>query len=1032
MKRLFISCFAFMASYTWIAAQPIERLNRGLVAVKTTNGVFLSWRCLTTDDKAQTYDVYRDGEKVNLEPITKGTNFLDEAGNATSKYVVKAVLDNKVVEETRETAVWKDVYYSMPVDRPASGVTKPYTVKNSTTTESYPNGQEFTYSPNDCSVGDVDGDGEYEIILKWDPSNSRDNAHNGITGHVYLDCYKLTGTKLWRIDLGQNIRAGAHYTQFLVYDFDGDGKSEVICKTAPGSVDGSGNYVNMAATDATIKGHDNKKEYVNTSGHILSGPEYLTVFNGMTGNAIHTIWYNPNRAGTMNKEGAHPSGKDFWGDNYGNRCERYLACVAHLDGMDKNASAVMCRGYYTRAYLWAVDFDGKELKTKWLHGSVSDTKVELTDANGKMTSTTYSKNTRGTSGSKTVYGNGNHNLSVADVDGDGCDEIIYGSSAVNNDGCLLYAVGFGHGDAIHVSDLIPERPGLEVFEVHEDKPHYGWDIHDAATGEIIHSMTGGSDNGRGLSADIDAGNAGFEFWSSNNREIRSAATGEKVSDKHISVNFRAYWDGDLQDELLDGVTMAKWTGTGTKTIYVTGTKGFSSIGHSSSCNSTKATPNLLADILGDWREEVILWDSSDAAHLNIFTTTEDTKYRIPCLMQDHVYRMGVAWQNVAYNQPPHLGYYLPDLFSTDAAFVGGSGALNQSIELDESIEPISYGWKNATSVMVTGLPDGVVIDVNNADMTFTISGKPTAVGTYNFTVTTTGGTTDAVLKGMINVKNKVVLTQIAYFPFETITGNTTENIVNGSATAVGAPTVVEGKVGNALSLNGASYFTQESYPQLQMGTKDFTIEFWFKSTDDAAYILHKGSIAADAAKGTTGKWIGLEYKGGQLKFAIDDNVTKSEAAATANAYFNGEWTYVVLVRDGGSKSLKMYINGELKAESADKTGDISDNNEPFTIGNVNVNFNNYFAGEMDELIVYEGAMSASKVAERYNTATGIIGNVSDNASLKFTLLSALTGRVLYSGKCNPVNVISGIQPGLYILITEDGIHRDVKKFVKKR
>ncbi|MDE5949236.1 MAG: rhamnogalacturonan lyase, partial [Prevotella sp.] len=582
----------------------MEKLTRGVVSVPTASGTgrFISWRFLGTDHPNTTFDVLCDGVVVKSD-ISDKTNFVHTTGSAGKKYQIVTKVNGEIVETSDEAMVFDDIYKQLPLDKPADGTNiKGYT---------------YSYTPNDCSVGDVDGDGEYEIILKWDPSNSQDNGHadsgsDEWTGNVLLDCYKLDGTKLWRIDLGNNIRAGAHYTQFLVYDFDGDGKAELICKTAPGSIDGQGEYVNQAATNATIKAHNNTAQYYNASGHVLSGPEYLTVFNGETGKAVHTIWYNPNRSGTYNKVGAHPSDKNFWGDNYGNRCERYLACVAHLDGADKNASAVMVRGYYTRAYLWAVDFDGSELKTKWLHASVSGTKAEHYDADWNMTSKVYTTNTRGGTGSKTMYGNGNHNISVADVDGDGCDEILFGSAALNNDGKLLYATGFGHGDAIHVSDLVPSRPGLEVFQVHEDSP-YGWDLHDAATGEILYSATSSGDNGRGLAADIDATNPGAEFCSASDRQIRSATTGEVISTKNTSVNFRAYWDGDLQEELLDGNQMDKWNGNGTSRIYPKSGKNFYDIANSSTCNSTKKTPNLLADILGDWREELILWDGSTGA-----------------------------------------------------------------------------------------------------------------------------------------------------------------------------------------------------------------------------------------------------------------------------------------------------------------------------------------------------------------------------------------------------------------------------------
>ena len=300
-----------------------------------------------------------------------------------------------------------------------------------------------------------------------------------------------------------------------------------------------------------------------------------------------------------------------------------------------------------------MDFDGKQLSTKWLHASDTKTTYSVTNADG--TSKTYTADipTGRTSGSRTAYGNGNHNLSVGDYDGDGCDEITLGASAINNDGTLLYSTGYGHGDALHVGDIDPDRPGMEVFTVHEESP-YGWDLHDAATGAIICSAEGTSDNGRGIAADINASNRGYEFASSNNRNQLNAA-GEVVSTKSTSLNFRCYWNGDLQDELLDGAAMTSWNGSSMASLA-----NLANYGNSSSCNSTKKTPNLTADLLGDWREEIILWDSSDGCTLNIFTSNIATEYRVPTLMHDHTYRMGVAWQNSAYNQPPHVGYFLPD------------------------------------------------------------------------------------------------------------------------------------------------------------------------------------------------------------------------------------------------------------------------------------------------------------------------------------------------------------------------------------
>ena len=613
---------------------PHERLGRGLVVLPSQSGSgrFVSWRFLGTDPQTTTFDLLRDGIVI-ASNISSATSYTDTGGTAGSVYQVVTKVDGVVVDTTPGVSSWSDVFRRVTLDRPGD-----------------------IYTPNDCSVGDVDGDGEYELFVKWNPNTAKDNSQRGKTDKVLIDCYKSDGTKLWRVDLGQNIRAGAHYSPFLVYDLDGDGKAEMVCKTAPGSRDGMNRYVSNAATDTSIRDEaPDTTSFRNSRGYILSGPEYLTVFNGQTGAAIHTVYYTPNRAGGV---GGAPEGseKSFWGDDYGNRCDRYLACVAYLDGAGSNPSAVMCRGYYTRAYVWAVDFDGSQLKTKWLHGSVSGTTVELTDANGNKSARTHNNPTSGR-GSGTLYGNGNHNLSVGDVDGDGKDEILYGSGALDHNGELLYSTGFGHGDAIHLGDLMPDRPGLELFQVHEEKGTYSWDLHDAATGETIYrGGSSGVDNGRGLAADLMVSNRGYEFWSADERELRSAATGEVINTARTSVNFRIYWDGDYQDELLDNKKIEKLNGTTVERLM-----NLFNYGCSTDCNGTKHTPCLMADIFGDWREEIIYYDCSDGATLNIFTTNIPTEHRVPTLMHDHIYRMGVAWQNVAYNQPPHLGYYLPDI-----------------------------------------------------------------------------------------------------------------------------------------------------------------------------------------------------------------------------------------------------------------------------------------------------------------------------------------------------------------------------------
>lgn len=655
----------------------MEKLDRGVVALPMTldDGNFVSWRFLGTDSEECRFDVLRNG--VTIATDLNVTNYSDIDAPVGAEYQVIVKVNGEVIETSKAVKAWTTLYKQLKLDRPATGT------------------QGGTYSPSDCSAGDVDGDGEYEIFVKWDPSTSKDNSQGDKTDKVYIDCYKLDGTKLWRIDLGVNIRAGAHYTQFQVYDYDGDGKAEMMCKTAPGSKDGLGNYVNQAATDANIKAASNTKDWRTSAGRINGGQEYLTVFKGETGEAIHTIAYWPNR--NAKAELSEAEGTFNWDDrtnksdkgSYGNRGERYLAATAYLAGPDQRPSGIFCRGYYTYAYIWAVDFDGQELKTRWLHLSDTKTTYKVRDANG--TTTTYKGNTCYSGlGRYTMYANGNHNMSIGDVDGDGKDEIIWGSAALDDDGKMLYAVGFGHGDAIHLADLDPDRPGLELFDVHEEKGTYAWDLHDAATGEIIwKGGPSGADNGRGLAADIVASSRGYEFWSAyggeegtadRNQNPFSAQTGKQVASTKPSMNFRIYWDGDLQDELLDGTTISKYGGS---TLGV-GSTLIANLGSPSSCNGTKATPCLSADLFGDWREELILWSTKDNATLNIYTTITPTKYRVPTLMHDHTYRMGICWQNTAYNQPPHLGYYLPDyidgkLPSGISAIVGSSNDMPETI-----------------------------------------------------------------------------------------------------------------------------------------------------------------------------------------------------------------------------------------------------------------------------------------------------------------------------------------------------------------
>lgn len=577
----------------------MEFLDRGVTAVKTDNGVFVSWRLLGTDPASISFHVYRDGVRLNDTAITSSTNLLDPEGTSESRYTVTPIWSGKERQPSEPAFVWGQAYRDVPLQKPTGGIN--------------PDGSAYTYSANDASVGDLDGDGKYELIVKWDPSNSKDNSQDGTTGPVYMDAYKQDGTFLWRISLGRNIRAGAHYTQFMVYDLDGDGKAEVAFKTADGTIDGTGKAIG-----------DPNADYRNSAGRILSGPEFLTVFEGVTGKELVTIPYNPPRGNVSD-----------WGDGYGNRVDRFLAGIAYLDG--KHPSLIMARGYYTRTVITAYNWREGQLTEEW----------------------TFDSNTPGLSG---YAGQGNHNLSVADVDGDGKDEIIYGACAIDNNGQGLYTTGLGHGDAMHLGDLDPGRPGMELFQVHESKSAaYGLEFRDADTGETIWGLFTGKDTGRGMSADIHPGYPGEEVWASGGYGLFSASGVKISSTQPNSINFGIWWDSDLQRELLDhnwNATTATGVGKIEKWDYVNNLPvTLLSAEGTFSNNHTKGTPSLQADLFGDWREEVV-WRTTDSTALRIYTTTDVTDYRLPTLMHDPVYRLGIAWQNVAYNQPPHTSYYL--------------------------------------------------------------------------------------------------------------------------------------------------------------------------------------------------------------------------------------------------------------------------------------------------------------------------------------------------------------------------------------
>lgn len=637
-----------------VHTRQMEKLDRGLIAIKTDGGVYLSWRLFDNEDnifgsadKNVSFNVYRDGKKIS-EVATK-TNYVDST--VGTNYSVAPVINGVEGEKCNPVTAYNNSYFDIPLLKPDDEtIYDPSNNKLAT----------YSFFPADCSTGDVDGDGEYEIIVKW-TSHERDVGTPAYSGTVHLAAYKLDGTKLWKndIELGKNVYSSAHTLQFLVYDFDGDGKSEVICQTSLGSKDGQGKYVsNAAQTDEEIKAITDKEnstaDYRSSSGVITKGEEFLTVFNGETGAAMDTISL-PTTRGSEN-------GVDY-GDNFGNRSNRFVSDIAYLDG--EKPYAIYLRGYYF----------GRNGKQR--------TSIAGISWDGTALSPTYRFDTQ--KGQEGYYdgayqyvGNGNHNCTVADVDNDGKDEFITGALCmeVNDDNEFRpkWCTYLQHGDALHIGNYDPTHTGFEFFTVHEDSGtnslsgnditlDFGMSVIDAETGNIMFHEGASDDTGRGVMANVGAGGY-YQIWSAKNSARQSNGgtdftTANSLTGRNTpSMNFRIFWDGDLYDNLLNGANITDWNGRNMSNIFSAGNYDCVSI------NDTKANPSLQADLFGDWREEVV-YPTSDGTALRVFSTTDTTDYKIKTLMQDPVYRSGVAAEQTAYNQPPHVGFYMgKEVFET--------------------------------------------------------------------------------------------------------------------------------------------------------------------------------------------------------------------------------------------------------------------------------------------------------------------------------------------------------------------------------
>lgn len=611
-----VNCgFAYGQSHAWNAS-----FDRGGIAVRDEAGVFLSWRLLGHDQPETGFLVYREskGEALRCltpQPILQATSFLDRdvAADQPGSYWV--------------VAVHRD---SLPATKLPAGA---FRIDYSPTTGNYlsiPTDLPDGYHANDAAVGDLDGDGNWELVVHL-AGRGRDSSQAGLTDPPMFRAYRLDGSVMWTISLGKNCREGAHYNPFLVYDLDGDGIWELVCRTSDGSRDGQGKILGDAEADwrnldppsaaEKRRGRGNARY-----GKILSGPEFLTVFSGRDGAALDSIPFQPARS----PEDASPpiaQQKRIWGDDYGNRMDRFLATIAYLDG--EHPSIVISRGYYTRTFVNAFDFHDQKLTMRWSFDN---------DQLGPADSTNPWR------------GQGNHSISVANLDTDPADEILFGGMAIDNDGQGLYSTGLGHGDAQHTTDLDPSRPGLETWSIHEnespDRQFVGSEMRDAQTGEILFVGRRGRDVGRGMAADIDPRHPGHEMWGGSRNLFNSR--GEEVGPAPRTTNMAIWWDGDPQRELLSGVRISKWDFVNhrERSLFDGTTKGLAAN------NGTKDNPCLVGDILGDWREELIA-RTADNREIRIYCSTMQTQLRTTWLMEDRQYRLGIVWQNVGYNQPAH-------------------------------------------------------------------------------------------------------------------------------------------------------------------------------------------------------------------------------------------------------------------------------------------------------------------------------------------------------------------------------------------
>lgn len=633
----------------WVSYDPISASDPN-----NASGIasaLISWRLLKTDPSNVAFDIYKsvDGEmevKLNEEPISNTTSWVDADIDVSKTNVYRVTLANQaetLCDYTFTSEMAEKFYHEIRLNMNVPDAS-------------------ITYSPDDIQLGDLDGDGELEIVVKREPY---DGANQGgwNNGSTLLEAYKMDGTFLWQIDLGINIRSGSHYTSYILYDFDGDGLCEIAFRSSEGTKFGDGKGITDAygnVNDYRIRQTDAVGWYSGASinticGLIMEGPEYISICRGYDGREITRVDNIP-RGGSGSKASRAKYWSEYWGDDYGNRMDRFFIGVAYLDGIPdeatgvrtSNPSLIISRGIYHNWQVWALDLKGNKLETRW--------KFDTAEHSSKWLSM------------------GSHSFRVADLDDDGKDEILYGSAAIDDDGSELWCTGNGHGDCLCVGKFIKDRSGLQIVASFEEPGNYngqghgyGCQVIDARDGGLITGHGAGSttDVGRCIVADIDPDSPNFEYWSSLQEGVFSCSGSGLVSSTYptgigggVLYNVAIYWSGQPTREMLDRACVVSYKENPdvnktnkTRLVY------FGTYGSNDGNHSTKYNPCYYGDFLGDYREEVIM-GSSDMKSIYIFSTNHPTEFRLPHLMTDHNYDMSQAMQNMGYNQGTNLGYYV--------------------------------------------------------------------------------------------------------------------------------------------------------------------------------------------------------------------------------------------------------------------------------------------------------------------------------------------------------------------------------------